>query len=202
MEAESERCHATTKAGDQCRNKAIAGTHFCRVHAALAVEVEAERAQVHAVADELNKIAEDLKKERPEYTPPPFSASALRKVLKENVHILASYMPSQTAKDLIHNLEGTRKEDLLDPETWKGLWYILNFTLQTQSKAALEEVGRRLAFVPGMDMMVQFGTSVIDSPGDLLDVETWKGAATILNATVMANASSLKRKVMGTKDAG
>lgn len=200
MSSERERCIAATKAGDQCRNKAVAGTHFCRVHAGLAEQVEAERAQVHAVADELNRIADDFSRSRPDYTPPPFSATALRKVLKENVHILTSYMPSQTVKDLMYNLEGTRKEDLLDPETWKGLWYILNFTLQTQSKAALEEIGRRLAFVPGMDMMVQLGTSVIDSPRDLLDLETWRGAAFILNATVKANASGLKRRVLGERE--
>lgn len=203
MEADaSERCQAITKSGDQCRNKAIAGTPFCRTHTRVAETAfaAAERAEVVDVAEELNRIADDMQKAKPEYVPPPFTASALRKVLKENVNVLANYMPSQTVKDLIANLEGTRVEDLLDPETWKGLWYILNYSLQTQSKAALEEVGRRLSFVPGMDLVVQFGSSAIDSPGELLDVETWVGAAAILNATVKANASSFKRKMLGERE--
>jgi len=47
-----------------------------------------------------------------------------------------------------------------------------------------------------MDMVTQFGTSVIESPGDLLDVETWKGGAVVLNAAVQANVSALRRRLL------
>jgi hypothetical protein len=160
-------------------------------------EARLERARVEALAASLNKIADEVAKQDPKYTPPPFSPQALRKVLKANMETLATFMPLSLVNDILRNLEGTKPGDLLDPEMWKGLWYILNYTAQMQTKSVLEAIGRKLDFVPGMDLVTQFSVSVVESPGDLLDVETWKGAAVILNAALMANASALKRKVLG-----
>jgi hypothetical protein len=165
--------------------------------AAAEEEARLERARVEALAASLNKIADEVAKQDPKYTPPPFSPQALRKVLKANMETLATFMPLSLVNDILRNLEGTKPGDLLDPEMWKGLWYILNYTAQMQTKSVLEAIGRKLDFVPGMDLVTQFSVSVVESPGDLLDVETWKGAAVILNAALMANASALKRKVLG-----
>lgn len=38
------------------------------------------------------------------------------------------------AKDLMNSLEGASKEDLLDPDTWKGMWYMLNYSVQFQAE--------------------------------------------------------------------
>ncbi len=157
----------------------------------------AQREQVEAVADELNKLAEEVRAKDPKYTPPPFSPEALRKVLKANLDTLAAYMPIDLARDIIHNLEGTKPSDLLDPETWKGLWYILHYTATEQAKGLSAEAYKRIAALPGLELVTQFGQSVYESPGDLLDVETWKGAAVVLNAAVTANLSAIKRRLMG-----
>ncbi len=37
------------------------------------------------------------------------------------------------AKDLYNNLQGTSKEDWMDPDTWKGMWYMINYSLQFQA---------------------------------------------------------------------
>ena len=34
--------------------------------------------------------------------------------------------------ELRHNLSGTTVRDLVDPDTWKGLWYIAAYTVQTK----------------------------------------------------------------------
>lgn len=38
------------------------------------------------------------------------------------------------AKEIASSFEGTTKEDLLDPDTWKGVWYMLNYSLQFQAE--------------------------------------------------------------------
>jgi hypothetical protein len=214
MDHPSPQCAGIKKNGERCKNRAVAGSAYCRVHQDQAVAAaeaaapppvtpavprspELERAQVEAVAEELNKLADEVRAKAPDYTPPPFSAAAMVNVLKANMEQLAAYLPVGLIKEIIHNLEGTKKEDLLDPDTWKGLWYILTYSLSTQSKTVLEEVARRLTIIPGMDMVLQLGQSVWESPGDLLSVDTWRGAAVILSAAVQANVSSLRRRVLG-----
>ncbi len=213
MEYPTAQCAATTKSGERCKNRTVADSPFCRVHqmqaAATAPDTHAappaadhaaraaDRAQVEAVAEELNKLADEMRAKVPEYTPPPFSPAAMANVLKANLEQLSAYLPVGLVKEIIHNLEGTTKEDLLDPDTWKGLWYILTYSLSTQSKSVLEEVARRLTVIPGMDMVLQLGQSVWESPGDLLSVDTWRGAALILSAAVRANVSGIKRRLVG-----
>lgn len=38
------------------------------------------------------------------------------------------------AKDLMNSLEGASKEDLLDVDTWKGMFYMLNYSIQFQAE--------------------------------------------------------------------
>ena len=40
----------------------------------------------------------------------------------------------EVAKGLMAGLEGASKEDLLDPDTWKGIWYMMNYSLQFQAE--------------------------------------------------------------------
>ena len=223
-EIEDGQCQAVTKQGDPCRNRAVVGERYCGVHlkraaspakgdaaqsgkklaASTAPQAPAvapeERAKVEAVAQELNKLADEVKKREPDYAPPPFSHAAMVSLLKSNAEQIAAYLPTELVKDIIRNLEGTKKEDLLDPETWKGLWYILNYSFSAQARGVLEEVAKRLSAIPGMDMVVQLTQSVMESPRDLLSIDTWKGAAVILNAAVQAQVSALRRKVLGGEE--
>ncbi|MCB9420838.1 MAG: hypothetical protein H6667_13605 [Ardenticatenaceae bacterium] len=38
------------------------------------------------------------------------------------------------AKDIAQNLQGATKEDLMDPDTWKGVWYMLDYSLRFQAE--------------------------------------------------------------------
>lgn len=44
------------------------------------------------------------------------------------------------AKQILGTFEGATKEDLLDPDTWKGVWYMINYSLQFQ----VEQLKERL----------------------------------------------------------
>lgn len=188
------QCIATTKGGDRCRNKARPGARYCAIHAKLEAEAGA-RMPVEDVAGHLNSLAEEVAKADPAFAPPPFNADALLAMMQSNAATLAKYLPSQTVRDIIDNLEGTKTSDLLDPETWKGLWYILNYSMQGQAKGVMEKVAAKLSIIPGADLMMQFGSSVMESPGELLNVETWKGMFVVLNAAVSANVEAVKGKL-------
>lgn len=44
-------------------------------------------------------------------------------------------------KDLAQNLQGTSVEDWKDPETWKGMWYMINYSLQFQVNQLKDRLG-------------------------------------------------------------
>lgn len=222
---EKAQCAAITKAGTRCHNHALPGQEYCAVHAhmreaaqgaqeaaqeadraaaltgeALAADAaatEAERARMQSIAAELNRVAAEIAAREKGFRPPPYSPQALAALIRSSKEKLAAFLPTDFLKEILHNLEGTKPEDLADPETWKGLWYILTYTLQLRTKEAAEAVGKRLAFIPGMDMMTQFSVSVIESPRDLLDVNTWRGGLIVLNAAVQAQVASARRMVTG-----
>jgi len=190
-------CKAMTKAGTPCKNVAQQESDYCYAHRSLAAK--GIDAQVQETIAGVNKLAAELKKEAPAYQPPPFSPQALLAMLQQNADRLASRVPG--FDDLRRNLQGTKPEDLVDPETWKGLWYILNYTAQVQSKQALEKIEQGLAALPGGQTLISLKSGLEGtSPKDLLDLETWKGAWIVANAVVMAQADELKRKVLGGQD--
>lgn len=45
------------------------------------------------------------------------------------------------AKQILGTLHGASREDLLDPDTWKGVWYMINYSLQFQA----EQLKQRLS---------------------------------------------------------
>ena len=45
------------------------------------------------------------------------------------------------AKQILGTLQGASREDLLDPDTWKGVWYMINYSLQFQA----EQLKQRLS---------------------------------------------------------
>jgi uncharacterized protein with von Willebrand factor type A (vWA) domain len=197
MTESARPCQATTKLGAPCKNKAQPGSKFCSVHRRLSAGPE--EAQVQAAIAGVNQVAEELRQATPTYQPPSYSPQALLALLQQNAEHLADKAP--ILGELRRNLEGTKPEDLVDPETWKGLWYILNYTAQAQSRQALDAVVERLAQLPGGDTLLLVKSTIESaSPKDLLDLNTWKGALIIVNAAVQAQANEVKRRVLGREE--
>jgi hypothetical protein len=163
------------------------------------LSVRPEQAQVAAAIAGVNQVAEELQKATPAYQPPPYSPQALLALLQQNAEKLAEKAP--IVGELRRNLEGTTPEDLVDPETWKGLWYVLNYTAQAQSKQAIDAVVEKMARLPGGGLLLVVKSQVEStSPKDLLDIETYKGAWVILNAAVQAQANEVRRRVLRQGD--
>jgi len=64
-----------------------------------------------------------------QYEPPPYSPQALLKLLEENA---ARFQP-EFLKGVLTSLRENVNADLLDVDTWKGIWYIVNYQLQAQA---------------------------------------------------------------------
>ena len=73
-----------------------------------------------------------------EQMPDPFKPDTLWGMLTSGIDRLTP----EAAKEIMANFEGTSKEDLLDPDTWKGVWYMLNYSLQFQAEQLLQRFGR------------------------------------------------------------
>jgi len=222
MSTEQPQCQAITKAGERCKNKAKAGSIYCGVHAALAetVEIEAiepvvaegtpspassgpspEQTAFSVLLTALNQLAQEMQHRFPEFIPPSYSAQGLRELVSHNVERITPDIQSDLLSDLKSNIEGTSPKDLVDPETWKGLWYILNYVAQAQTESAMSYLSERLSSLPGMDTMSELASNLEGtSPKDFVDPETWKGLYLIVNYTVRGTASDLKRKLMGDNE--
>lgn len=195
MSESARLCQAATRLGAPCKNLAQPGSKYCAAHRRLSARPE----QVKVAIEQVDEVAEELRQAAPAWQPPPYSPQALLALLQQNAEQFAGKIP--VLGDLRRNLEGTTPEDLVDPETWKGLWYVLNYSAQLQSKQALDAVFERLAQLPGGDALLTVKATIEGtSPKDLVDPETWKGAWVIANALVQAQANEVRRRLLGQQD--
>ena len=75
---------------------------------------------------ELEELAARLRAQTPEYEPPAFSHQRLMSL----VDGIASQLPPELRYTTREQLKATLNEQVLDPEIWKGLWYLVNYAVQ------------------------------------------------------------------------
>lgn len=141
-----KRCLATTKAGTQCKHQAIPGEEYCHIHIPVQVkrttsgtDVSSQDGSSNAgelsdrelreqLLKELDELAARVQAISPDYTPPDFSREETLPLIDEQSQEVS---PDIRAR-LIRRLRGSINGDLLDAETWKGIWYMLNYTAEYQ----------------------------------------------------------------------
>jgi 1-acyl-sn-glycerol-3-phosphate acyltransferase len=77
---------------------------------------------------ELDEALKRMQAEAPEYTPPPFSPRALIELLQKNL----GKLPPGLRLGVLQRLRESLGGDMFDVDTWKGIWTMLNFTLEYQ----------------------------------------------------------------------
>lgn len=87
-------------------------------------DVESKRKLIQ----ELDALIERLKALQPDYSPPPFSPQGLIHLVGSN---LGKLSPG-AGFAVLERLRTTISEDWLDVDTWKGVWYLLNYSLEYQ----------------------------------------------------------------------
>lgn len=128
------RCAGQTKAGNPCKNFAVAGEVFCRLHlpeSSPETNKEQEQRLRAELRQELDDLVRRLRALRPDYEPPAFSPQNMLDMLKRNLPGL----PSRPHFGISERLRETLGEDFdaFDLETWKGLWFMINYSLQYQA---------------------------------------------------------------------
>ena len=132
-----------TKAGKQCKNTTVDGTDFCHIHIPASIRSENGKPLNSATTEE--KLSDRELRERlivelddliariqaidPEYSPPPFSPKNMVNLMGKQTDRLSPRLRLR----ILERLRSSINEDLLDIETWKGMWYMVNYTLEYQS---------------------------------------------------------------------
>jgi hypothetical protein len=73
--------------------------------------------------------ANQLREKMNEQLPKPLQPDTMLNFIKSNID---RFTPD-VAKGMMDSLQGATREDLMDPETWKGLWYMFNYSVQFQA---------------------------------------------------------------------
>lgn len=86
---------------------------------------------------ELDELVRRLRSISPGYNPPPFSARGLLELIEQNT----DKFPPEVLLGWLGKLRKTLGEDVFDVDTWKGVWYMLNYSVEYQA----DTIQRRLA---------------------------------------------------------
>ena len=79
--------------------------------------------------EELDALIERLQAISPGYTPPAFSPQRMIELVQKN---LSRFSP-EAGLAMLGKLRSSISQDLLDIDTWKGVWYMLNYSLDYQT---------------------------------------------------------------------
>ncbi len=216
------RCAATTKAGNPCKNYAVEGSDYCHVHQKAQQrgepeptnEAEAEflnrKKQLLA---ELDELVAELKTAVPKTAASPYNPLQMLTYLRQNL----SKLTPEMQLGILENFRGMSREDLMDIETWKGMAYMLNYSARFQASQLRDKMNEQLPTPLQPDTMLNFVKTNIDrftpeaakgimdslqgaSREDLMDPETWKGLWYMLNYSVQFQAEQLKQKLKGKEE--
>ena len=161
----ADRCLATTKAGSRCKITAQEGSNYCHMHQHLAAtapevpeEVQVEEPtpldpetrrrveEMQAVLAELNALVEEMRQRVPDFTPPTFSPQVMLDWLRANVE---RFTPS-LVKEIGQELKEASAEDFRDPDMWKGIWFLITYSIQQESEELFERISREAAANPAV----------------------------------------------------
>ncbi len=213
MTEEHQRCLALTKAGSQCKNNVQADSDYCHVHQnygrenAPKVEAEVEtqtqavvvsnQLELQSLLVELNELTRELNKLVPTYAPPDYSPQGMVDLLRGN---LDRFTP-ETVRELQSSLEGTTLDDFRDIETWKGMWFTLNYLIKLEAAERAGNLAQRLSGLPGVSTITDLKEMLADTPPEeFLKFDTWKGIWFIANYEVQNQAQSLRVRFLGSGD--
>ena len=80
------------------------------------------------LAEELDRLISRVRASTPEYTPPPFSPRRLVQLVEHNLERFSPELRLGVLERLRSGIAG----DVFDIDTWKGIWYMVNYSLESQ----------------------------------------------------------------------
>ncbi len=142
--------------------------------------------------------------------PQPLKPDTILQFIKDGLDRL---MP-EIAKDLAGTLEGASREDLKDPDTWKGMVYMLSYSAQFQASQTKDKLNESLPSPIKPDTLWNLFRDSLNrvtpdvakqilasfegaTRDDLLDPDTWKGVWYMLNYSLQFQAEQIKARLLG-----
>ncbi len=136
------RCNARTAKGDRCKNLARTETIYCHLHLDYDVsnssaisnnptapdDLHIDQESRRQLIEELDELMVRVREVMPEYSPPPLKNQEPPALERQ-----ADRPPTESSPTFWNRLRDSIGPDLLDPETWKGMWYMASHTLEYQS---------------------------------------------------------------------
>lgn len=71
-----------------------------------------------------------------EHLPEPLQPDRWLRLMKKGL----DKVTPDVAKNIMETFQGASKEDLMDPDTWKGVWYMLDYSLRFQAEQFKQKV--------------------------------------------------------------
>jgi len=81
------------------------------------------------LAAELDQLIERVKATSPDYQPPKFTPRGMIQLISDNLERL----PGELQHSILTRLRAAITQDFFDLDTWRGVWYMLNYTLEYQA---------------------------------------------------------------------
>jgi 1-acyl-sn-glycerol-3-phosphate acyltransferase len=81
------------------------------------------------LAEEVERLIERVRVSTPAYQPPPFSPKRLLSLLEQNLERLSP----ELSLGILEKLRQSLSQDIFDLDTWKGVWYMINYSLEYQT---------------------------------------------------------------------
>jgi len=139
---DATRCIAMTRAGNRCKNPAATGLAYCHIHRPANIALpggdhpqgsasddqlsdEQLRRQLMSELDELVKRVRAIS---PGYEAPTSLAQGTDDAKGDQ----AAAGSPVAERGILGRLRKSINKELLDAETWKGMWYMVNYTLEYQ----------------------------------------------------------------------
>jgi 1-acyl-sn-glycerol-3-phosphate acyltransferase len=82
--------------------------------------------QLRLLSAELEDMTKQVQALTPDYEPPPFSPKRLVALIER----LLSKFSRDVQLGILEQLQSALRQDAFDPDLWKGMWYMLNYTLR------------------------------------------------------------------------
>jgi 1-acyl-sn-glycerol-3-phosphate acyltransferase len=80
------------------------------------------------LVEELDQLIDRVKQASPDYSPPPFSPQRLVSLIGENL----SRISPEIGLNILRQLRSGVAKDFFDLDTWKGIWYVINYSIDSQ----------------------------------------------------------------------
>lgn len=218
-------CGATTKSGAPCKNTARDDSAYCYAHRNFTVAAEAPVEEPIIVEEEvteeassasedgfnklvndLNDVVEELRKRAPDFVPPSLSPQAVVDLVRENLEKMPRPdVDSKLVNDLQEQVKDKSAQDFLDPETWQGLWYVVNASMQEQAGSLRTSINETMTTqmdtLRNSEAYADLKENVqIESPQDFLEPKTWKGLFDFANETLQSQAKTIRQRMQRNQE--